>query len=90
MSSLKIRFWQAAVLVGVFVFWHVSTAPGLLPLMFFDNDRQAAFFFGEPLIVLGRIWRWFITDADIYRHLWITLVETLLAFGIGAVLGLAA
>jgi NitT/TauT family transport system permease protein len=54
----------------------------------FDNDRQAAFFFGEPLQVLGRIWAWFVTDADIYRHLWVTLVETLLAFGIGAVLGL--
>jgi NitT/TauT family transport system permease protein len=89
MSAHKIRFWQAAVLIGVFAFWHLATAPGLLPLMFFDNHRQAAFFFGEPLIVIGRIWRWFVTDADIYRHLWITLVETLLAFGIGAVLGLA-
>jgi NitT/TauT family transport system permease protein len=56
----------------------------------FDNDRQAAFFFGEPLVVAGRIWSWFVTQADIYRHLWVTLVETLLAFGIGAVLGLAA
>ncbi len=90
MTHFRIRLWQLAVLLGVFAFWHVSTTPGLLPLMFFDNDRQAAFFFGEPLIVLGRIWRWFVTDADIYRHLWITLVETLLAFGIGAVSGLAA
>ncbi|HOL36860.1 MAG TPA: ABC transporter permease [Rubrivivax sp.] len=64
------------------------TKPGLLPPFMFDNDRQAAFFFGEPLEVLGRIWRWFVRDADIYRHLAVTLVETLLAFGIGAVLGL--
>jgi NitT/TauT family transport system permease protein len=56
----------------------------------FDNDRQAAFFFGEPLAVAGRIWSWFITQADIYKHLWVTLVETLLAFGIGSVLGLLA
>ncbi|MBS0303761.1 MAG: ABC transporter permease [Proteobacteria bacterium] len=64
------------------------TKPGLLPPFMFDNDRQAAFFFGEPLEVLGRIWRWFVRDADIYRHLAVTLVETLLAFGIGAALGL--
>jgi NitT/TauT family transport system permease protein len=33
----------------------------------FDNDRQAAFFFGEPLKIFARIWAWFVTDADIYR-----------------------
>ncbi|HET9822707.1 MAG TPA: ABC transporter permease [Burkholderiaceae bacterium] len=65
------------------------TAPGLLPNVMFDNDRQAAFFFGEPLVVASRIWRWFVTEADIYRHLAVTLVETVLAFGVGSVLGLA-
>ena len=56
--------------------------------MVFENDQQAAFFFGEPLKVLSRIWHWFIADADIYGHLGITLIETLLAFGIGALSGL--
>ena len=84
-----IRLWQLALLVGVFVFWHVMTKPGLVPPLFFDNDRQAAFFFGEPLKIAARIWAWFVTNADIYRHLVITLTETLLAFGIGSVLGLA-
>jgi len=83
-----IRLAQAALLLAVFAFWYAMTKPGLLPPFMFDNDRQAAFFFGEPLEVLGRIWRWFVRDADIYRHLAVTLVETLLAFGIGAVLGL--
>ena len=46
----------------------------------FENDRQAAFFFGEPLKIFGRIWTWFVTNADIYRHLWVTLLETVLAF----------
>ena len=87
-SARLIRLWQAALLVGVFLFWHVMTKPGLLPPLFFDNDRQAAFFFGEPLKVMGRVWAWFVTEADIYRHLGVTLVETLLAFGIGAALGL--
>ena len=87
-SSHRIRLWQAALLLAVFVLWHVMTKPGLVPPLFFDNDRQAAFFFGEPLKILARVWAWFASDADIYRHLAVTLTETLLAFGIGSVLGL--
>jgi NitT/TauT family transport system permease protein len=86
----NIRLWQLALLAVLFVFWHVMTKPGLVPTFMFDNDRQAAFFFGEPLKVAGRIWNWFVAEADIYRHLAVTLVETLLAFGIGSVLGLGA
>ncbi|HEY5322060.1 MAG TPA: ABC transporter permease [Caldimonas sp.] len=83
-----LRVWQVGLLIGVFVVWHLLTTPGLLPLFMFDNDRQAAFFFGEPLKIFGRIWQWFVGNADIYGHLWITLVETVLAFAIGTVLGL--
>ena len=82
--------WQLALLLALFGFWHAMTTPGLLPLFMFDNDRQAAFFFGEPVKVLGRVWAWFVTTGDIYRHLGVTLIETLLAFGIGSVLGLLA
>jgi NitT/TauT family transport system permease protein len=84
-----VRLWQILLLAALVLFWHVMTVPGLIPPMMFDNDRQASFFFGEPLKVAGRIWGWFVVDADIYRHLGVTLVETILAFGIGAVLGLA-
>lgn len=87
-NQRHLRAWQLAVLAFVFGMWHLLTAPGLIPPFLFDNDRQAAFFFGEPLKIFGRIWSWFVVNADIYRHLWITLVETLLAFGIGTVLGL--
>ncbi len=38
--------------------------------------------------MLGRIWAWFVVGRDL-RHLWVTLVETLLAFVIGTVLGVA-
>ncbi|WP_370873336.1 ABC transporter permease [Hydrogenophaga sp.] len=64
------------------------TTPGLLPNFMFENDRQAAFFFGEPVRVAERIWVWFVTDADIYTHLGVTLTETVLAFAIGALGGL--
>jgi len=85
-----LRVWQVGLLLTVIGFWHVMTAPGLVPPIMFDNDRQAAFFFGEPAKVASRIWVWFVVDADIYRHLGITLLETMLAFGIGSVLGLGA
>jgi NitT/TauT family transport system permease protein len=85
----NLRLWQLGLLVLIFAFWHVMTKPGLLPTFMFDNDRQAAFFFGEPLKIFTRIWVWFVRDADIYVHLWVTLAETLMAFGIGAATGLA-
>ena len=88
-STKNLRFWQVGLLVLIFVIWHVTTKPGLIPPLVFENDQQAAFFFGEPLKVFGRVWAWFVTNADIYQHLWVTLLETVLAFGIGTVLGLA-
>ena len=80
--------WQVGLLLALLGFWHVMTVPGLIPPMMFDNDSQAAFFFGEPLKVAERIWAWFVTDADIYQHLGVTLAETMMAFAVGAGLGL--
>jgi NitT/TauT family transport system permease protein len=88
-----LRFWQAALLVASLLFWHLIT-----------RDAQYAFFLGEPVKVAGRIWSWFMPfgfepnalfpdgvpgRADIYIHLGVTLVETMLAFVIGTVVGLA-
>jgi NitT/TauT family transport system permease protein len=83
-----LRLWQLGLLVMLIAFWYLMTTPGLIPPFMFDNDRQAAFFFGEPLRVAERIWTWFVTDADIYQHLGVTLTETVLAFAIGALGGL--
>jgi len=88
-STKNLVLWQLMVLLLVFGVWHVLTTPGLIPPFLFENDRQAAFFFGEPLKVLGRIWAWFFTSRDIYGHLIVTLVETVLAFVIGTAGGLA-
>ena len=88
-GRVPLLVWQLLLLLSLLLFWHVMTQPGLIPPMMFDNDRQAAFFFGQPLMVAQRIWAWFVTDADIYRHLRVTLSETILAFGIGAASGLA-
>ena len=87
-SHSNLRVWQVGLLITMFVLWHVLTQPGLIPPFMFENDKQAAFFFGEPLKIFSRIWAWFITHADIYEHLGVTLLETVLAFGIGTALGL--
>ena len=81
--------WQLGLLLALFVFWHLMTVPGLIPPLLFADERQAAFFFGEPLKIFARVWVWFVRDADIYQHLGVTLTETLLAFAIGSALGLA-
>jgi NitT/TauT family transport system permease protein len=85
-NERTLRVYQVLVLVLVVVLWHVATSPTLLPPIYFDDPHKAAFFFGEPLKVLSRLWSWF-ASGEIYRHLWVTLVETLLAFAIGTLLG---
>ncbi len=92
-SERNLRVWQLALLALVLLGWQWAS-----------RDQQIAFFLGNPLQVAGRVWSWFMPfdlaanwffpdglagRADIYRHLGVTLLETVLAFGIGTVLGLA-
>jgi len=63
---------RLAVLVGGFLAWWGLTETRILD----------PFFFGSPITVLVRTWEDFASGV-IYRHLWITLLETLLAFAIG-------
>jgi sulfonate transport system permease protein len=85
-SRLRLRLYQFLLFALLFGAWYVLTSPTLLPPIYFKEPNQAAFFFGEPLKVLERLWRWFVS-GDIYEHLWVTLIETLLAFLIGTVFG---
>src|SRR3989441_523390 len=71
--------WRVLLLVGAFAGWYALTSLGVLP----------AFFFGRPLVVLGRVWDWF-SSGKISPHLAVPLVETVLAFAIGTLLGVAA
>ena len=77
MSSRWMPLFQVLLLVAMFVLWDVLTRTEILP----------PFFFGEPLVVLERIWEWF-SGGKIYKHLWVTLLETVLAFVIGTGAGL--
>jgi NitT/TauT family transport system permease protein len=87
-SSRRLRLWQLALLAVILVFWYAATSPTLIPPLYFDDPEKAAFFFGEPLKVAARIWDWF-SSGMIYAHLWVTLLETVLAFLVGTGLGLA-
>jgi len=92
-SEKNLRAWQVGLLVVILLVWHAAS-----------RNQKTAFFLGEPIKVAGRVWSWFMPfgfgpsalfpeglpgNADIYLHLGTTLLETVLAFGIGTVLGLA-
>lgn len=87
-----LRLAQVGLLIALLVVWHLVS-----------RSDKTAFFLGEPVKVAGRIWSWFLPwelpanavfpeglpgRADIYGHLGVTLLETVLAFGIGTALGL--
>lgn len=78
LSRPVLRSLQLALLMALLLIWHWAS-----------QNQNVAFFFGRPVEVAQVIWAWFVTDANVYRHLWITLSETVLAFVIGTVGGLA-
>src|SRR5260221_12673461 len=78
-SRLRLRSLQVLVLALLIALWHVLTSPTLLPPIYFAEANQAAFFFGEPIQVFARLWRW-VGSGGIY--------EPLLGMVGGAVLGL--
>jgi NitT/TauT family transport system permease protein len=70
---------QALVGLGFLLAWHVlSSVPLYGPKPMLDP-----FFFSKPLDVLARTWKDF-ASGEIWRHLGVTLVETVLAFVTGA------
>ncbi len=71
--------YRLLMFVASMLIWHVLTQTKILP----------PFFFGEPLKVAAQMWTWF-SSGSIYPHLWITLLETMLAFIGGTLLGLVA
>jgi len=85
-DGARLALYHTLLLGALFAFWYAMTTPGVVSPEF---ARNTAFFFGKPLEVFKVIWVWF-TGGKIYPHLAITLVETLLAFACGSILGLAA
>jgi NitT/TauT family transport system permease protein len=91
-SGRTLRYWQVGLFVIMMLAWQLVS-----------RNEQYAFFLGEPIKVAGRVWSWFMPiafepnslfpdgvpgRADIYLHLGVTLLETVLAFIFGTLLGL--
>jgi NitT/TauT family transport system permease protein len=88
MKGLRLRLAQLAVFAALIFFWFLMTEPELIPAFYFSNANQAAFFFGQPVKVFQVVVEWFVSGS-IYKHLAITLFETLMAFVIGTAGGMA-
>ena len=76
-SGPTLALCQVGVLLVLFGTWYVLTETGVL----------APFFFGRPFKVMQVVWEWF-ASGKIYPHLAVTLIETILAFVVGSLLGL--
>src|SRR5215467_9710915 len=81
MSRPKLLALQLLVALAAVLIWQLfTTVPiggvKLLP----------PFFFSTPVDVVQRIIKWFV-EGTIWKHLWITLWESMLAFVIGSIAG---
>ena len=78
MLKRNVRLLQLALLLLLVLGWEFSVRLGWVD----------AFFFSKPSDIALRIYDWF-RSGEVYRHLWITLAETVLAFGSGTLIGVA-
>ena len=76
---MKVRVLQVATFVLVVGIWQALAAFNLID----------PFFFSRPSAIAAKMWEWLL-GGYIWPHLAVTLLEALLAFVIGAVLGVAA
>jgi NitT/TauT family transport system permease protein len=91
MPRAKLLALQLLVAVVAIGLWHVLTRYPLCGLSYLGGEKDCVlilppFFFSTPLDVAGRVLRWFV-DGSIWRHLWVTLIEAMLAFVIGSIGG---
>ena len=81
MSRMGLLSLQVLVaIVGLALWQFFATVP------VFGKMLLPPFFFSNPTDVALRIVKWF-GEGTIWRHLWITLIEAVLAFVIGSVGG---
>jgi NitT/TauT family transport system permease protein len=81
MSRAKLFALQLLVAILAIGLWHILTT---VPI--FGSFVLPPFFFSNPVDVAARIVRWFV-QGTIWRHLWVTLTESILAFVIGSLGG---
>src|SRR5665213_2406758 len=78
MSRVKLLTLQILVAVVAIALWYaLSTYP------LFGHIVLPPFFFSNPVDVASQIVSWFVSGV-IWKHLWVTLEESILAFAIGS------
>src|SRR5436190_643912 len=77
-TLLMLQIAVAVIAVGL---WHVLTTVPIAGVRLLPP-----FFFSTPTDVAARIVKWLV-EGTIWRHLWITLIESVLAFLIGSIAG---
>ena len=78
MPRSRLILLQVLVAVVAIAFWHVFSTYRV-----FGHMLLPPFFFSNPLDVASQIVDWFTTGI-IWKHLWVTLLESLLAFVLGS------
>jgi NitT/TauT family transport system permease protein len=81
MDRTRLLALQILVAVVCIAFWHVFSTYDIAGVRVLPP-----FFFSTPLDVASRVAKWFV-DGSIWKHLWITLVEAMLAFLVGSIAG---
>src|SRR6266540_4097359 len=81
-SRAKLLVLQLLVAVAAVLLWQLFTTVPIAGVKLLPP-----FFFSTPYDVAARIVKWFV-EGTIWKHLWITLIEALLAFVIGSLAGI--
>jgi NitT/TauT family transport system permease protein len=81
MSRINLLLLQVLVAVVSIVLWYVLTT---YPI--FGKLLLPPFFFSNPVDVAKQIAAWFASGV-IWKHLWVTLIESILAFVLGSIGG---
>ncbi len=77
MSPLAMRSTQLLLTIAVLGAWELSVRAGIVD----------EFFFPLPSDILQTVWVW-VSSGFVFPHLWVTMQEAILAFLVGAAVGL--
>jgi NitT/TauT family transport system permease protein len=77
-SWVEIRLWRAVLLAAFLSVWEVATR----------REWIDPFFVSQPTVLAAQIAQW-IWSGFIFRHLWVTMEETIIGFLLGTLLGVA-
>src|SRR5487761_2104267 len=81
MSRITLLLLQAFVAIAFVAAWYVFSTYRV-----FGHVLLPPFFFSNPVDVASQIFDWFASGV-IWKHLWVTLIESMLAFVLGSFSG---